>query len=287
MKLLLAVDGSDTAYEAARAVGHFAAPAPLVLLHVIDVPKPAYPMMMPEVAAEIYATVERSMREDGERLLNRIVSVLPFQAGAVTRRIEVGKPAETILAAAERDGIELIVVGARGVGPVKELVFGSVSHRVITQAPCPVLVVNRPARTMGHVLLALQGPEDAERALAFLAKQPFKHPPRVTVLTVMPLAQPLWPAGITDSALLVEKAVECARHFVEDVAGRLATLGYEATGEINMGAPGLTIAKRAADAEPDLIMVGSHGRSGAGRFFLGSVSHTVLHRAPCPVLVVR
>ncbi|WP_447974685.1 universal stress protein [Nitrospira sp. Kam-Ns4a] len=287
MRILLAVDGSDNAYEAARAVGHLAPPERLLVLHVIEVPKPAYPMMLPEVAAELYATVEVGMREDAERLLDRIVSVLPLHAGPVARCIEPGRPAEAILAAAAQEGVDLILVGARGLGPVKELVFGSVSHRVITHAPCPVLVVNRPLRALGHALLAVQEPEDAERAVAFLAKKPFREPPRIAVLTVMPLAQPLWPVGVTGDAMLMEKAVECARHLVDDVADRLTRLGYAASGLLNMGAPAAAILQSAGTLKPDLILVGSHGRAGVSRFLLGSVSHTVLHQAPCPVLVVR
>jgi nucleotide-binding universal stress UspA family protein len=47
------------------------------------------------------------------------------------------------------------------------------------------------------------------------------------------------------------------------------------------------ICKEAADRGADVIVVGTHGRTGLKRLFLGSVSEHVVRRAPCPVLVVR
>ncbi|MBH0197743.1 MAG: universal stress protein, partial [Nitrospira sp.] len=55
MKLLLAVDGSDNSYEAVRSLKYLSRAEELHILHVLDVPTPAYPMMMPEVTQELYA----------------------------------------------------------------------------------------------------------------------------------------------------------------------------------------------------------------------------------------
>lgn len=53
------------------------------------------------------------------------------------------------------------------------------------------------------------------------------------------------------------------------------------------GDPGEAIVEAATSEQVDLVVVGSHGRSGVGRMLLGSVSDFVVRRAPCPVLVVR
>src|SRR5262249_44170100 len=131
MNTLLAVDGSDNSYEAVRALKFFRRADALTLLHVLDVPRPAYPMMIPEVPDELYRTVEKSMKEDGQRLLDRIESLLPTGAGPVTKRLEVGSPTEVIVRVAEQKKVDLILMGSRGVGPIKEQLFGSVSHRVL------------------------------------------------------------------------------------------------------------------------------------------------------------
>jgi len=141
MKTILAVDGSDNSYEAVHALKYFARAEQLTLFHVLDVPKPAYPMMMPEAAEEIYKTLEQSMREDGERLLDRIQSLLPPHAGPSTKQLRIGSPAEAIVSMAEEQKADLIVMGAKGLGTLDRVLLGSVSMQVLQYANCPVLIV--------------------------------------------------------------------------------------------------------------------------------------------------
>ena len=136
MNILLAVDGSDNSYEAIRALKHLARAEQLTLLHAVTVPRPAYPMILPDAAEEIYKIHEQNMREDGERLLDRVHSLLPMHAGPSIKQLRVGTPAEVIVSMAGEQKADLIVMGARGLGPIKERLFGSVSHRVLTLAPC-------------------------------------------------------------------------------------------------------------------------------------------------------
>jgi nucleotide-binding universal stress UspA family protein len=55
--------------------------------------------------------------------------------------LENGKPAEVILALAEQNESDLIVVGSRGFGDLKSLILGSVSHKVLQTAECPCLII--------------------------------------------------------------------------------------------------------------------------------------------------
>jgi len=162
-----------------------------------------------------------------------------------------------------------------------------VSHRVATHASCPTLIVNRPMRSLRSILMAVQGPEDAAVLTKFLAAKPFKEPAEITVVTVIPASQPLFPKGFTKIDELIEKTVVGARTFVEDTASALSKLQYRAKGYILMGEPVSAILQEVSASDPDLILMGSHGRRGVTRFLLGSVSHAVLHRAPGPLLIVR
>ena len=147
MNILLAVDGSDNSYEALRALKYFRRADELTLLHVVDAPRPAYPMMVPEVAQELYAQLERSMKEEGDRLLARVQSLLPPHSGPATKRLEMGSPAEVMITLAESHHVDLIVMGARGLGPVKETALRQCVHRVMNLAPCAKLIVKGPVRT--------------------------------------------------------------------------------------------------------------------------------------------
>jgi nucleotide-binding universal stress UspA family protein len=281
------VDGSDQSYDAVRALERMNSADPAILLHVVDVPLPAYPMMMPEVSRELYATVAKQMKEDGQRLLDRIAQLLPSGARAVLKRLEVGKPAEVIVNTARAEQAGLVVLGGRGLSPLKEMFLGSVSHRVVTLAPCPVMVTRFPLRQLQTVVLAVEDAEDAKKALTFLAAKPFNNWPQVTVLNVLPFGQALWPVGLSESDALKEKALAAARDFVDGVAGKLSGLGYAATGSVTLGDAGPAIVGWAKTTKPDLIVIGKRDRKGAAEVLLGSASHTVLHHAPCPVLVMR
>lgn len=284
MNTLLAVDGSDNSYEAVHALKYFARAEQLTLLHALDVPRPAYPMMVPEVAEELYTSLEQSMREDGERLLDRIQSLLPLHAGPATKLLQLGSPAEVIVTTAEAKKVDLIMMGARGLGPIKERLVGSVSHRILTLAPCATLIVNGPVKAMKQILLPLQGPFDAEAAIRFLQLKPFQNPVELTLLTVLPSTQPPWPVDAAVIEKLEEQAVQSARDFIDGVAERVRAIGYQARGNAVIGIPSAMILQVAAKLRSDLILMGTRGRQGITRFVLGSTSHAVLHKMPCPVL---
>jgi len=283
MKPVLAVDGSDNSYEAVHALKYFARVDQLTLLHALDVPGPAYPMMLPQVAEEHYKTLEQSMREDGERLLDRVQSLLLMHAGPSTKHLRIGSPAEVIVSTAEEQKADLIVMGARGLGPVKERLLGSVSHLILTLARCATLIVNGSAKGMKQILLPIQGPFDAEAAIRFLQLKPFHDSIEMTLLTVLPSTEPPWPGDAAAAAAATE-ILEKQADYIEGVAERLRAIGYQAHGVAVVGTPSTMILQEATTLRSDLILMGTRGRQGITRFVLGSVSHAVLHKTPCPVL---
>ena len=285
MKTILAVDGSDNAYEAVHVMKYIARAEQLTLLHALNVPRPAYPemMMMPEAAEELYKTLEQSMREDGERLLDRVESLLPLHTGPTKKHLQIGSPAEVIVSMAEEQHADLIVMGARGLGPIKERLLGSVSHRILTLAPCSTLIVNGPVKAMKQILLPLEGSFDAEAAVRFLQLKPFHEPVELTLMTVLPSTEPPWP-GDAKAAAASTEILEKQAEYVESVAERLRAIGYQAHGVAVVGIPATMILQQATTLRSDLILMGTRGRQGISRFVLGSVSHAVLHKMPCPVL---
>jgi nucleotide-binding universal stress UspA family protein len=283
MKIILAVDGSDNSYEAVHIMNYLARAEQLTLLHALDISRPAYPEMLPEVAEEIYKTLEQTMKEDGERLLKRVESLLPLHAGPTTKQLRVGSPAKTILSMAEEQKADLIVMGARGLGPVKERLLGSVSHRILTLAPCATLIVNGPVKPVKQILLPLEGPSDAEAAVRFLRLKPFHEAVELTLMTVLPWTEPPWPSGAAAEAAATEM-LEKQTEYIESMAERLRAIGYQAHGVALVGIPATMILQQATTLRSDLILMGTKGRQGITRFVLGSVSHAVLHKTPCPVL---
>lgn len=307
LRILLAVDGSEHSQKATRAMVHLAAGSEVILLHALDAPAP---MMTPEIALDLQTKQERAAYEEGERLLKRVVAGLPGHMRVVSSRIEVGSPTDSILTTADMERPDCIVLGARGLGQMGEMLIGSVSHRIVTHAACPTLVVKNPLPSLRRVLLAVAGPQDAEAVIGFLSSRPFNHPPDIRVITVLPPgAQPQpgvvstyevsqeqtsadvkrffeRPAGSLESDWAGEKIQADAKRFTEGVAARLSAQDYSVSTETVVGPPAPSIARHAEEIGADLIVVGSRSRSGLTRVLLGSVSHAVLHLARAAVLVV-
>jgi len=285
MKLLLAVDGSDNSYEAVRSLKYLARAEELHLLHVLEVPSPAYPMMMPEVAHELYETVERNMRDDGTRLLDRIASLLPLDVGPVTKHLVVGSPVDHIVALAEQLKVNLILLGARGLGPIKERLVGSISHRVLTFGPGAKLILPGPLKAFRHILLPLQGSYDAEYALSFLQQKPFREPPTITLFTILPHTRPPWPVDAVSAEHMETHSLRAGKDFLEDIAAKLKPYGYQTRVSVALGTPVDGILEEAKVSHADLILVGSRGRRGITRMVLGSVSHALLHQGTYPLII--
>jgi nucleotide-binding universal stress UspA family protein len=285
MNLLVAVDGSDHSYEAVRALKYLSRAEELHILHVLDVPTPAYPMMMPEVSQELYETVERNMRDDGTRLLERIVSLLPMGIGPVTKHLVVGSPADHIVALAEQYKINMILLGTRGLGPIKERLVGSVAHRVLTYASGAKLILPGPLKALSQVLLPLQGTYDTDHALRFLRQKPFRELPTITLFSVLPHTRPPWPIDAASTEQMEVHALRQAKDYLTDIAAKLGSLGYPTEVAASLGTPVESIMQKATALNPDLILMGSRGRHGVTRLVLGSVSHALLHQGRYPLMI--
>jgi nucleotide-binding universal stress UspA family protein len=119
--------------EAARLASKFGGS-----LRVIAVATP-----VPGIGAAAAAQAGAEATPEFQIQLNDAVAELPQELRALPV-FERGDPVQKLLEDAEV-GVDLLVLGSRGFGPVMRLLIGSVSSRVIREAPCPVLVVPRPA----------------------------------------------------------------------------------------------------------------------------------------------
>lgn len=140
-KILVATDGSEGSLHAARMAGELAKEAQVILLYVAHVPRSFYftDEMGHKVTAEVPMDV--MIRRTAEPILRKTLSALAIPEERVLTEVQVGEPAEEIVDLARLEKVDMIVIGSRGLSPLKGLLLGSVSDRVLHTAPCPVLVV--------------------------------------------------------------------------------------------------------------------------------------------------
>lgn len=146
------------------------------------------------------------------------------------------------------------------------------------------------------VLLATDGSEHSQRAVHMATT--FGIPPSseikiVSVVErVLPLNLDIYSSGYMLETTKLEKvARENALRVLENARQRLleelTTENVTVSTEVLEGSPESTIVETAEKMAADLIIVGSHGYNTWQRLLLGSVSDSVVHHAPCSVLVVR
>jgi len=287
MRVLLAIDGSEQSIQATQAVMSLASVSALTILHVIDLPRLTFSMLGPEIAHDLSKVAEEALRKDGEQALTRAKSLLSGRVEPLELRMEEGSPAELILATAQDTHPDLILMGARGKGQVEELFLGSVSQRVLTHAGCPVLIINSPLQEIKKILIAIQSPDDVQKVKQFLEKHPFHTQTDIILWSVVPIPRSLFRGGISAPEEKIKQALESTETFLDQAVSQLKDCYDSVKGYVGMGAPADTILEQASITEPDLMVMGVHHPSTITRFVLGTVSHTVLHRATRPVLVIR
>jgi nucleotide-binding universal stress UspA family protein len=140
-RLLLPVDGSRYSRRAtARALSLAAAGAALLVLSVLDAP-PGFVTEVPEVAGDFLNSLEELVGDVARQAADRGLSC--------ETRVAVGPAYRTIVELAGQWRAGLIVMGSHGRTGTKRLLMGSVTERVVGQAPCPVLVVKADQRLLG------------------------------------------------------------------------------------------------------------------------------------------
>ncbi|HET7271127.1 MAG TPA: universal stress protein [Rubrobacter sp.] len=287
-KILLASDGSSEAGRAARmatAVSEML-DSELHVVHVGFVPA----MYHPEMRG--YTSRIETVRQETQRALDEEVLRIEAADGRVSgSHLRMGRPDAEIAELAEELDAGLVVVGSRGLGPIKRAVLGSVSGSVVRHAHCPVMVVRGETPAVGPIVLAVDGSEEAKLATKAATELSEGTSSEVHLIYVLPTPERMYGPHFYSPDIerqLLERVRAEARKFLdvqaEDVrsgGGRVAQT-YLGTGRTDE-----EIVELAEEIGAGLIVVGSRGIGGVRRALMGSVSDSVVRHAHCPVLVVR
>lgn len=202
----------------------------------------------------------------------------------VTGQVVVDDPAVVLVEASE--SAALVVVGARGLGPVEGPILGSVSQKVAAHAHGPVLVVRKEAPTDGAPVAVGADPSgDAPEVLEYAFDEAARR--GVGLLVVLALGGVSVPPDYADDhvlTLLTEARATTEERFRAELTGweqRHPDVPVEAL--FPREHPVEALATVAAEAS--VVVVGSRGRRGLHGVRLGSVARGVLHRAPAVVVV--
>lgn len=285
--IVVATDGSDPAAAAVDAAIGLAAGTGATL-HACTVVNP-FP------TGQKLTDLRRHRTEANERVESTASRAEEAGVDAVGT-VREGVPADELLAYVDEVGADMVVIGTHGRGGARRVLLGSVAEAVVRTADIPVLVVHgdgerREWGAQSRVMLATDGSDaviPAERIGIDLAAA---LGARVTAVSAVDEARALANVGggvlTNDTIESVKRALtDRATDAVDRVLERATDAGVDADSEVIAGEPSRAICGYARDSDADLVVVGTHGRTGVRRVVLGSVAERILRAADRPVLVV-
>lgn len=292
MRILLAIDGSAGAATARALVTRLSWPIGS-RIEAVRVVEPIAVVGGLSGVAFPESTEDALGVDEARQALHLEVAGMAQDGLTVSTRVLVGRPATVLVAHARETGADLLVMGSRGRGPIASLVLGSVSAEVATDAPCPVLVVR--TATLRRVIVALDGTTEADRVVEEVAGSPYLRDAHLHIVSVAPSVIPgpgiLMGGGFGSAVGVYEESAASARRDFEQraaiAAAYLAGQGLDVTWSVPEGEAAATLIDTAVRGNADLIVVGTHGRTGLTRLVLGSVARDVVLHAHTSVLVLH
>ncbi len=265
-KLLVATDSSVYSDIAIREAVNLAKMCSSKLFAVSVVKtNPEFEDLMPQVIEKI----EKEAREHLESVKNR-ASNEGIVCEIIVNRAE--EPYQNIVDEAAKNQANMIIMGTHGRTGFKRLMMGSVTAKVIGHSPCNVLVVPLNAKVeCRNILIATDGSKYSEAAASQAIGIAKRCGGSLTVISV----------ASSDAEIL------SAGDYVKEVSKLAEKEGIKTDGLAVKGIPYEAIVDASKRKRTDLIVVGSHGRTGLKRLLMGSVTERVIGHAESAVLVVR
>jgi nucleotide-binding universal stress UspA family protein len=278
-KILVAVDGSPTSLHALEESFKLAQNEGSWITVVSVIPPYTGDLDLVAVGG-----VMAAMRRPCEEALRKAQELAEKQRALIKTVCEEGEPHERIIDLAQAENCDLIVIGRRGLKRLERVLVGSVTARVIGYSPIDVLVVTRDTNVgFKKVLIATDGSRYSELAKKRAIDFAGSYGGELVAVSAVDVPSELY----AESPKTVEELVKKARSYVEAIKNEAGKTGIKTEVIVREGEAYRVITDTARETGANIIVMGSHGRTGLRRLLMGSVTEKVIGHTPCPVLVVK
>ena len=279
-KILVAVDSSDSAKNAFRQACRIVREDKSWITVITTIP--IYPDQFDVLS--IKEKVSRRLREEGGEIISGIMEIANQEDVYIQTRIEEGAPFQTIIDIAEEGGYDLIVMGRHGISRLERALVGSVTARVIGHSRRDVLVVpGNTAIGWKTIVLATDGSRYSTAAREKAINLAHSYGGAIKAVSVVDITDEFY----TQAPELLENLIKEAKGFVENIRQKAEDSDVKVETLVREGETYRVITDLAKKEGADVIVMGSHGRTGVKRLLMGSVTEKVIGYAACPVLVVK
>lgn len=287
MKILFAFDGSDSSRLALNDLSSAGLPAEGQIA-VISVMENWLP---PPSSLEALREISREMEVQGVAENAGVMLKSQFPGWEVNAEFGVGAPATAVLDFADRFKPDLIVVGSHGRSAIGRFFLGSVSQRLLLDAPCSVRIARGPEPVSGKPLRIMAGIDGSANADAAVAELASRNWPAGTEIRLVNANSPI-PVARTEEPLdklakWIDKENRRMRAKVEAAIHCLEGRGLKVSAFAGALDPVKLLLREAERWKADCIFLGARGAGTIERLVIGSVSAAVAARAHCSVEVVR
>lgn len=273
--VVIGADGSETSQDAARIARELGLLKGSKIL-VVGAFGEEDPIALNMVAKE--DSDAGGLEERFRKGLETIAEPLTAAGHSTSIKIGKGQPHELLIKTSQSEDADLLIMGRRGHGAVKHILVGSVSSKVIEQSRKPVLIVPEEAQTETGVktlFVPIDFSEVSMKALA-LAKVMAKDLSAKIVLFNCVRA-------VYENH---EERLKKAQAQLKTLTDQLSAEGFECGSRVVHGTLLDCFVQESDDVNASLIVMSSHGRSGARKVWLGSIAESILKKTSRPVLVV-
>lgn len=289
--ILVPTDGSEAAETGERRGVDLAATlgADLHVLSVVDTGDIDPPLS--DLDAKERTQHERLLEDHAEQAVSSVAQLgRAHLSGRITTAVERGIPFRTITDYADSKDIDLVVMGTHGRTGIERVLLGSVAERTLRTSNIPVIAVppSEQAAEVGDivyddVLVPTDGSPGAEVAIDWGVTLASVYD--ATVHTVHSV-DTTWFHSDSGMASIHDQLEQIGRNALETVQERAREDDVNVTSYLGSGPPGRVIGSYIDDHGIDLVVMGTHGRTGTERYLLGSVAEAVLRKVTVPVCCV-
>jgi hypothetical protein len=265
-KLLVATDGSEFSKSAIREAINLAkiCSSKLIAVSIVKT-NPEFEDLVPQVIEKLEKEVIRYL----ESIKNR-ASRENVDCEIIVHLSE--EPYQDIIDEAAKNQVNMIIVGTHGRTGLKRLMMGSVTAKVVGHATCNVLVVPVTAKVeCKNILTATDGSRYSDAA----------------AIEAIGISKRCGSSLIVISVATSDEEIKSAEDNVKKVVELAEKEGIKTDGLAVKGIPYEAIVDASKRKGADLIVVGSHGRTGLERLLMGSVTERVIGHSESAVLVVK
>lgn len=292
MKTLVAIDGSPSALRAAAFLIDFIQMGKPSDVHLLNVQPPI-------LSGEVRRFVTQQMidayhHEEGEAALRETKQLFQEAALQFTAVIKVGHFAETITEYAKEEHCDSLVMGTRGMGPIANMVLGSITNKVLHLIDIPTTLVNERFQTQTksgtmRILLPVDGSPNSGRAVRYVIDKIVPDYSQVEILLchVQPPVAFVELMSSSRDELIAQWSQSAGTEATRSAVAALNSARVPFTLEFISGYPGETIAQYANRQHCQLIVMGTRGMGTVASLVLGSVATKVIHTTDVPVTLIK